>query len=181
MTYVITRGGARFNLTRPHPAAVTSTDIAHALSRIPRFNGHTTAFYSVAQHSLLVQQFASPRARPYALLHDAHEAYTGDITTGVKTFLRGLTELQDRLDACIHSAFGLAWPPTPEVEAEIRELDLRAVYTEGLQLMTHFKLEDVMRQEDRALERFDITIFPMHYHEAYEAFLKELTHLSKRG
>lgn len=180
MTYVMTRSGTRFNLTRPHPAAVAPIDIAHALSRIPRFNGHTTAFYSVAQHSLLVQQFASSRVRPYALLHDAHEAYTGDIATGVKSFLRGLTELQDRLDTCIYSAFGLAWPPTPEIAAEIRELDLRAVYTEGLQLMAHFKREDVM-QEDRAIEKFAITIFPLHYHEAYEAFLKELLHLSKRG
>lgn len=66
-------------------------DIAHALAFICRYNGHTKFFYSVAQHSLMVEKLVSdwhPNVplvmRLRALLHDASEAYIHDISGPLK-------------------------------------------------------------------------------------------------
>lgn len=86
--WVQTYTGKRFVLASPDAAAVCIDDIAHSLSLQCRFNGHTREFYSVAQHSLLVASLLPGRAALYGLLHDASEAYTGDIVTPVKSTLR---------------------------------------------------------------------------------------------
>lgn len=68
----------------------TIEEVAHGLAQITRFCGHTLRPYSVAEHSLLVQQIAvelfdaSPAVQLAALLHDAHECITGDVSTPVK-------------------------------------------------------------------------------------------------
>jgi len=64
-------------------------DIAHALSMQCRFNGHLKQFYSVAQHCVAVSELLEARGEPVevqfaGLLHDAGEAYTGDITVPVQ-------------------------------------------------------------------------------------------------
>ncbi len=64
-------------------------EVAHALAQINRFTGHALRPYSVAEHSLLVADLArinhaSPSAQLAALLHDAHEAFTGDVSSPVK-------------------------------------------------------------------------------------------------
>lgn len=92
----LTASGTQFPLTRPTPAAVAWDDIATALSRLPRWAGHTSRPYSVAQHCIVVshlcRHFATlhnervgdrvslAAASLYGLLHDAHEALIGDIT-----------------------------------------------------------------------------------------------------
>lgn len=66
-------------------------DVAHSLSRLCRFNGHTEVTYSVAQHSLLVASVVAqthPDLAIVGLLHDAHEAYLGDISRPVKELMR---------------------------------------------------------------------------------------------
>jgi hypothetical protein len=92
-------------------------DIARALSLIPRFGGHTAYHYSVAQHSLLVAKEVAAR-RPdepgvyaYGLLHDAHEAYVGDIITPLKEYLDTgrLRELTDRIDRAVHALLKPEW------------------------------------------------------------------------
>jgi hypothetical protein len=59
------------------------TEIAPSLARLPRFNGHTAEFFSVAQHSVLCAQAAEDETgdlelAAYCLLNDAHKAYTGE-------------------------------------------------------------------------------------------------------
>lgn len=68
-------------------------DIVHALSLINRYNGHTRYPYTVAQHSVYVSQMEykhSKNARKAlaALMHDAAEAYIGDIVRPVKNTLK---------------------------------------------------------------------------------------------
>jgi hypothetical protein len=90
---------------------VSIDTIAGNLSRICRFNGACGQFYSVAEHSVLVSHLVDankaqrlPRA---ALLHDAGEAYYGDIIRPVQERLEGLRELRQLIDQAIESQFGI--------------------------------------------------------------------------
>lgn len=99
--WVQTYTGRAFDLLDPQPEQIDVLDIAHALSNICRFTGHVRTFYSVAQHSYLVAEItaelwhaADQRPCPDvvrlgALLHDAPEAYIGDVSTPLKRALRG--------------------------------------------------------------------------------------------
>lgn len=59
-------------------------DIAHALSKQCRFNGHINKFYSVAQHCIIVSYLCDKQDALYGLLHDASEAYLSDIPSPLK-------------------------------------------------------------------------------------------------
>jgi 5'-deoxynucleotidase YfbR-like HD superfamily hydrolase len=106
--------GKRFDLVDPDPATVDIVDIAHALSMQCRFTGHCREFYSVAQHSVLVcNQVASllapAKVTLAALLHDAAEAYTGDLSRPAKLAM-GRTWLifEHRIHCAIAYRFGFS-------------------------------------------------------------------------
>lgn len=75
--------------------------IASALSKICRFNGQTPKFYSVAEHSVYVSQLVEPQFKLHALLHDAAEAYIGDIITPVKDVTIEVRDMELRITARI--------------------------------------------------------------------------------
>lgn len=122
-----TCSGRWFDLSDPKPEMVDPLDIANALSNTGRFSGHTRAFYSVAQHSVLVALAVAEQlgdehphrseALRWALLHDAHEAYTGDFTRPLKRAMSAtcgaaddsgsLRVIQSRVDAAVRERFGL--------------------------------------------------------------------------
>lgn len=91
---IITLSGAVIPMDRRTARAeqdISILDIAHSLALTNRFNGHTVRPLSVAEHSLLVVEIAErelglrePGALLAALLHDAHEAITGDLITPAK-------------------------------------------------------------------------------------------------
>ncbi len=91
--WIQTYTGKKFYPFNPRAEDIYIEDIAHALSLICRFGGHCREFYSVAQHSVLVSELVvDNRATEkydglakYALLHDAAEAYLGDIPSPIKT------------------------------------------------------------------------------------------------
>lgn len=91
--FICTQSGVRVPLLAPTADHINVIDIAYALARIPRFNGHTKGNpYSVAQHSVLVSRLIEKRhpdvppvVRLAGLFHDAHEAYIGDCSTPVKS------------------------------------------------------------------------------------------------
>ena len=92
--WIQTSSGRAFDLLAPRAEDVDVADIAHALSRITRFSGHTHGEpYSVAHHSMLVADLLASWGAPPAivregLLHDAGEAYYGDLTSPVKRAVR---------------------------------------------------------------------------------------------
>jgi hypothetical protein len=95
--------GKFFDLVNPTADMVDIYDIAWNLTRIPRFNGGTIGnkTYTVAEHSIWVakyleRRFDNPLLALHGLLHDAHEAYTGDITSPMKA-----------IDARLHTAITL--------------------------------------------------------------------------
>lgn len=118
MTSVRTYSGHEVSLSDPHPASINIRDIACALSRLNRFCGATRLPVNVADHSLNVVRYlawskASPIVQMLGLLHDAHEAFIGDITAPVRRRIRELSgrdlaqEMADRIDGTIRTAFGL--------------------------------------------------------------------------
>ncbi len=94
--------GFPFFVEEPRPEDVTIEDIAHALSNQCRFNGHCRPFYSVAQHSVHVAHLVEKLGggadvQLQALLHDAAEAYIGDMPTPIKRILPEFLMHEERI------------------------------------------------------------------------------------
>jgi hypothetical protein len=86
--YMMTRTGRRFYFDAPNPASIDLRDIDHALRHLNRFTGHVGP-YNVATHSVNVLMCAldlgaDDATARLALMHDAHEAYVGDISSPLK-------------------------------------------------------------------------------------------------
>lgn len=126
MSWIQTYTGKKFDLFHPRPENVDIVDIAHALSMQCRFNGHVNRFYSVAEHSVRLSDNVSLKAVKYGLLHDAAEAYVGDIIKPVKTAEN--RSLEDAILEVILARFGVE--VTPDILAEVKEADLRMLKTE---------------------------------------------------
>lgn len=106
-------------------------DIAHSLSNLCRFNGHTSTFYSVAQHSVLVSCIVPPEHALAALLHDAAEAYCGDVVSPLKALLPVYQAIHNDIERTIFMQLGLEYP----APACVRDADIVALATEVRDLM----------------------------------------------
>lgn len=112
-TEMETYTGRYVDLMDPRPETISLTDIAVGLSYACRFGNQVSRFYSVAEHSVRCAEFTTETSRNYTLgllLHDAHEAYTNDITSPMKMALEllapgALRTIQDRLDVAIAEKF----------------------------------------------------------------------------
>lgn len=104
--------GRAFDYDDPRPSMISLSDIARALSLTARFGGHTSRFYSVAAHALLVRALVEAAGHPElalaALHHDSHEAYLGDIPTPLKASLGTKhRSLARSIDTAIGTALGV--------------------------------------------------------------------------
>lgn len=121
----------------PRPGEITIEDIAWSLSMQCRYAGHTTQFYSVAEHSVMVASIVPEQHALWGLLHDAAEAYLVDLPRPVKQLMPTYREAEDRLAGVIAHRFGLSWPMPSEVE----EADRAMLGAERLQMMATSELE----------------------------------------
>ncbi|MEI6061455.1 MAG: HD domain-containing protein, partial [Bacteroidota bacterium] len=102
-TFLTHPKGIAFDILNPKPDMFHIEDIANALANICRFGGQVPIFYSVADHSLRVCQMvqsedADPRLALTALLHDASEAYLGDVITPLKLQLSEYRAIEANLE-----------------------------------------------------------------------------------
>src|SRR5438093_1391342 len=102
-----TYSGAKFYPMHPRAEDVDPIDIAHSLSLLCRYNGHLDRFYSVGEHCVLMSQAVGPENALWALLHDATEAYVGDMVRPLKLQQPSFVEAEDRVMAAICERFGL--------------------------------------------------------------------------
>lgn len=129
--YIETYTGKEFYVLDPRPEDISIVDIAHALSMICRYTGHSNTFYSVAEHSYHISQLCSPENRLWGLLHDASEAYLADIASPVKPFLHNYREMEETIMKTICDKFGLPH----EMPEEVHYYDMEMLRVESYHLM----------------------------------------------
>ena len=124
--YMLTASGKHFDLLDPKPEQVDHNDIFASISKLCRFTGHCSEIYTVGQHSLLVMSLVPKEFRFEALMHDAAEAYTGDVGTPLKVALGpDFREIEHRIEAVVREKYGLPAKLSPEVKhADIVALGL---------------------------------------------------------
>lgn len=154
-----TRSGRAFYPCSPLPEDVDIFDIAHALSMICRFGGHSRVFYSVAQHSILVAYEAERAGLNRAvclaaLLHDAAEAYVGDMIWPLKRAIGhlGYDDIEAQVQAAILDRFGLLKLPE-ELRAQVKHFDLVLLATEKRDLMAGGGIGGAGREAEAAREK----------------------------
>jgi hypothetical protein len=124
--------GRAFYPMTPRAEDVDIRDIAHALSLICRYGGHTRRFYSVAEHCWLMSYAVPLEHALKALLHDATEAYVGDMVRPLKHQLPAYMEAEDRVWTEITARFGI----TQDMPACVKQADNRILLDERAALLT---------------------------------------------
>lgn len=120
-------------------------DIAHSLSKLPRFGGHMKANYSVAQHSIWIAKKLEEAGQDKniclcGLLHDAPEAYMMDIPSPIKKMLPDYIKLENEVMTSIANKFSLIYP-FPDVIKEMDKIALEFEWENGV-------LNDNLNDED---------------------------------
>jgi len=152
-SWVVTLSGNRFSILKPDPDAIKIEDIACALARQARFNGHTRFFYSVGQHSVLGAEVSPTKEVAVQMLfHDATEAYVGDLVSPVKALLPDFEIIESRIHWAIAQKFNLEFP-MPKI---VKQIDRRLLATEVRDLIT----KDLKSWGIRDDEPFDFPIIP---------------------
>lgn len=132
-----TRWGRAFYPLDPRPEDINIADIAASLSKLCRYTGHTKTFYSVAQHCVLVSTLVPLEHAHWGLLHDASEAYTGDMSRPMKLALRSFNEadtyrwVTERVEWAIARRFNLPEDQPPCV----KQADIMAAAMEKRDVM----------------------------------------------
>lgn len=133
-----TNSGKKFSLLEVSQKNIDILDIGHSLGMLCRFNGHCDQFYSVAQHSVFVSHIIEPEFAFEGLMHDAAEAYLGDMIRPLKQIVRGeYMALETVVMREICKKFGLLQesPGHTEIHRAIKHVDRLALEMERLALV----------------------------------------------
>jgi len=127
---------------------ISIEDIAHALAYTNRFGGHAKGGYTVAQHCIRASSIAAPGDMLWALMHDAPEAYMGDLVSPLKRLdmIRpAWTSLEHDWDKVIRSRFKVSAPQHNIVaqEARVKAIDLQLLGREIIDLLP-YGIEDAV-------------------------------------
>lgn len=191
-TFIRTYTGRKFWPLDPKPEEVAIEDVAHALSLICRFTGHTYCFYSVAEHSLrvshLVEKLAladwrklvgkatgehswARKVALWGLLHDASEAYLCDLPSPIKR-APGIGQIYKGFEARLMESIAVRFELTPHEPALVKDADRILLNTEMRDLMT-----DCIPYE--GYEPLPETIYPMDAQHAEVEFARRFEELTK--
>ncbi|MDQ7092377.1 phosphohydrolase [Desulfosporosinus sp. PR] len=139
--YILTYSRIKFYPLEPAMGDIRIEDIAHSLSLMTRANGHSSHFYSVAQHSLQCCREAesrgySVRVQLGCLLHDASESYISDLTRPVKRNLPEYFKIEETLQKLIYVRFGLGDLTADELK-QIENVDDTLLHYEFAAMMDY--------------------------------------------
>jgi uncharacterized protein len=157
--YFRTYTGRHVHPLSPSPDEIAIVDVAHSLSQMCRFLGHTEGFYSVAQHSVLVSEHVPQDDALWGLLHDASEAYLCDLPSPIKRDpeMHIYRIAEDRLMRAICERYGLR----PEMPHSVKVADKVLLATEFRDVTT-MDDPDWIRNECgvEPLDRYHIAPWP---------------------
>lgn len=142
--WIETVSGKKFHLLTPRQEEIDIEDIAHALSMICRYTGHLKVHYSVAEHCVRVAEITPTGLKFAALLHDAAEAYVGDVNHPLKALMRKMNKganhqfdiysvLEERILRAIFQKFSVPW----EQEAMVEKYDALMGSAEAFTFMSN--------------------------------------------
>ena len=181
--------GRRLDLLDPSPLDVEIEDIAHGLARVARWNGQTTGEhgYSVAQHSLLVEEIAgvlrpglAERWRLAALLHDAAEYVIGDMISPFKAVIgESYKSVEQRILAAIHLRFALPANIPAALLRIIKQADSVAAFIEATRIagFTVAEAEQFFGRPKIAMRNIEPLMTPMDSAHAETLFLARVREL----
>ena len=162
----------KFDILDPQPDMVRIEDIAHALSQVNRFGGHGKFPYPVSQHCRLGSYVIDDQFAFDFLLHDASEAYIGDMARPLKHFSVAGDEyrkVEAKLQAVILDAFGLGAEPP-----EVKVVDNAMLYAEKEQIMFGVEWDYKWADSDKPA---DVKIIETSFSENKRLFLERFYQL----
>lgn len=164
--YIQTCGDYQFYFSAPEAFDYSIYEIAAALSKLCRFTGHTRYFYSVAEHSLHCSYLVPEDYALEALLHDAQEAFLGDVASPLKALLPEYQALEHRVEAAIRKHFSL-----PEISSpSVREADLQMLLLEkevALDTDDHWPFLEGLTMPDREIQFYSPEVAYLKFMERY--------------
>lgn len=163
-TWIQSASNTKIDFRHPDPDSFKIEDIALGLSRQPRYAGQGKFFYSVAQHSIYVATQVRADIRIYGLLHDAHEAYMGDIPGPLKSILPEVNEIEYWMDKAIYKGLKLL-PPSHKEWCEVMDVDRGMLNAESPVLFD----KEMWRMEDSP--DIQVRIRPWSEQETIDMFL----------
>lgn len=117
--YILTATGKKFWFDDPKPEQICIEDIAWALAHSCRYTGHCRWFYSIAQHAFMASYLVPELFAMEALLHDAAEAYIGDLIRPLKRlpiFGDIYLKIEGPIEKAVAERFKLTYPWPDEVK-----------------------------------------------------------------
>lgn len=171
-------GQISYPLEPEREQVISIEDIAHALAFQCRYNGHCKHFYSVAEHSVFVAREAFRRTNSYeiamkGLLHDATEAYLGDMPRPIKALIPEFKKIEAKWHSKIFAYYGLS----EEMPSLIKEIDTQLLYTEALQIMVWPPPQSWYFPDD--IEAINVTVGCISPEEAERSFANHFEHYLK--
>lgn len=152
-----TFSGRKLDLLNPSPDDINIRDIARGLSYNSHFGGQTPRFFSIAEHCLLVcdlmenEGVTDPKLLMAALLHDASEAYLGDMVKPLKVQLEKFQEIENRMQQVILEKFNLG---NDMLMKKIKPFDMAAQEFEYMSFYKGLSLPLKYYSPERSLHEF---------------------------
>lgn len=170
---ITTWSGQWFDILKPDQYNYDIEEIAHALSNLCRYTGHINKFYSVAEHSVLVSRIVDPAYALAGLLHDAGEAYLGDVSSPLKVLLPEYKKIENSVERAICLHFGIEHP----LPAAIKEADKRMYWQERQSVADNGLRDGLWHQDLRATRK--VEAIGMAPHMAKRMFLARYREIMK--
>lgn len=174
--WIQTVSGVKFHYLSGKPSEVVPEDICVALSRTPRWAGHTTKFMSVGQHSVLVSQMVKERGgdeqqQLLGLLHDATEAYMVDLPSPLKRMIPRFKEIENILWKKISKRF---FGEVIAISELVKECDTTMLATEARDLFAFPPIDNWVRRCPPPWEKHIEAVGPTASYNMFKAKLEEL-------